>query len=379
MSNMDKAMSIIQDKDVIDDEDKVETDPDKMRGHDVVSTGSIMVNHIIGGNKGADGIPQCPGFPKGKITEIYGPESSGKTTLALHACAQAQMDGGSAAFIDFENALAPAWAKKIGVELEDSASWSQWSPKTMEQGFELVEAFIEGGVDIVVVDSIPAMTPEAELEADVSEMNTGGLGLKARKMSNYLKKILNKNRDTALVFINQTRSKISKFGGGGETTPGGNAINFYAALRIRLEALDHNKDKVELELTGEEIKQPIETETEIYVKKTKVSGHQHKKGKFWIRYNQGIDNLRTIIKMAIHNDLVEKSSSWYYYKEPDGGQDKVQGIDNLRNKIVEDDQLRNWMVSEVVETAESDPSEESDRSEGKSDDGSDTEEDEDEE
>lgn len=352
MSKMAKAMALIKDNDEVDEEDHVVTDPDRMRQHDVVSTGSIMVDHIIGGNKTSSGEAQCPGFPRGKITEIYGPQGSGKTTLALHGCAQAQMNGGSAAFIDFENAIALDWAHKIGVQLDDEDKWSLWQPKSMEQGFELADAFIQGGVDICVIDSIPAMTPQAELDDSVSKMNAGGLGLKARMMSQLTKKLLNKNRETALIFINQTRQKISRFGGGGETTPGGNAINFYCSLRIRLEAVGTRKDDVTNELTGDEIEQPVETETECYIKKSKVSGHQHKKGKFFIRYNQGIDNLRTVMKMAEYNGLIEQAGSWYYYQTPAGDEEKVQGRDNLRDKIIEDDQLREWIIRKVVKTEE---------------------------
>ena len=353
MSKMQKAQSIIQDRDKIDEENKVEMDPEKMRTHDVVSTGSIMADYIIGGNKTATGEPQCPGFPRGKITEVFGPQGSGKTTLTLHACAQAQRSGGSAVFIDFENAISLDWASKIGVDLEDDEKWHLWQPNVMEEGFELIDAYISAGVDIVVVDSIPAMTPQKELEGNISDIDQGGIGLKARLMSRLTQKIVNQNEGTALVFINQVRQNISTgYGGGGETTPGGNAIKFYTSLRLRLEEKSTKKDQVVNELTGEEKTEPVETETELKVIKTKVSGHRYKKGRFWIRFNQGIDNIRTVIKMAEYNDLVEQKGSWFYYQTPSGEEEKVQGRQTLRDKIIEDDQLRKWLVEQVVETDE---------------------------
>lgn len=361
MSNLQKAKSIIQDKDKVDEGNKVETDPEKMSTHPVVSTGSIMADYIIGGNKTSTGDPQCPGFPRGKITEIFGPQGSGKTTLALHACAQAQRDGGSAVFIGFENAISLDWASKIGVDLEDDDKWHLWQPTTLEEGFELIDAYLQADADIIVVDSIPAMTPEAELEGDISDINQGGTALKARVMSKLVQKILDENDNTAMIFINQVRADLNMSGYGpssSETTPGGKAMKFYTSLRLRLEEKSTKKDTVTNELTGETAKEPVETETELKVIKTKVSGHRYKKGRFWIRFNQGIDNIRTVIKMAEANDLVDQRGSWFYYATPNGDEEKVQGRESLRSKIVEDEQLRKWLVEEVVETDEDEEEEE---------------------
>jgi recombination protein RecA len=360
VSTMDKALDIISNKDKTDiEKDKVNTNPDELRTHEAVSTGSIMADHIIGGAKTESGERQCPGFPRGKLTEIFGPQGSGKTTLALHACAQAQYEGGVAAFIDFENALALDWASKIGVDVADDDKWHLWTPQTMERGFEYMDAYIQADADIVVVDSVPAMTPEVELEGSISDMDKGGIGLKARMMSQFTKRILNKNDHTALVFINQTRTNINTgYGPSGEKTPGGNALNFYTSLRLRLEAKDVRKDQIEDEVTGEEKTEPVETETEIKVQKTKVSGNRYKKGRFWIRYNQGIDNIRTVIKMAEYKGLIEKNGAWYSYETPSGEEENIQGRDNLRDEIVSNPQIQEWIMNQVIETDEPDDAQE---------------------
>ncbi len=272
-----------------------------------ISTGSLSLDIATG----------IGGIPRGRITEIYGPESSGKTTLALHAIAEAQKKGGNAAFIDAEHALDIIYANKLGVNCDDLLV-SQ--PDNGEQALEITEILVRSGaMDIVVVDSVAALVPRAEIEG---EMGDAHMGLQARLMSQALRKLTGtiSKTHTSLVFINQIRMKIGVMFGNPETTTGGNALKFYASLRLDIRKTGTLKD-------GQEI---IGTRTKVKVVKNKIAP-PFKEAEFDILYGEGISREGDILDLGVAHDIVEKSGTWYSF----GGNRIGQGRDNARTYLKE--------------------------------------------
>jgi recombination protein RecA len=274
-------------------------------GHDIipVSTGSLGLDIALG----------IGGLPRGRIVEIYGPESSGKTTLTLQVIAEMQKTGGTAAFIDAEHALDPQYAQKLGVNINDLLI-SQ--PDNGEQALEIADMLVRSGsVDIVVIDSVAALTPRAEIEG---EMGDSHMGLQARLMSQALRKLTAniKRSNTLVIFINQIRMKIGVMFGNPETTTGGNALKFYASVRIDIRRTGAIK-------SGEEV---IGSETRVKVVKNKVAP-PFKTADFDILYGEGISREGEIIELGVIHKIVDKSGAWYAY----GGEKIGQGKDNTRN------------------------------------------------
>jgi recombination protein RecA len=264
----------------------------------VVSTGSLTIDLALG----------IGGLPKGRIVEIFGPESSGKTTLCLSVVAQAQKNGGTCAYIDAENALDVVYARKLGVKVDDLLI-SQ--PDTGEQGLEIADMLVRsGGVDVIVVDSVAALTPKAELEGDMGDSH---MGLQARLMSQALRKLTAniKRTNTLVIFINQIRMKIGVMFGSPETTTGGNALKFYSSVRLDIRRTGAIKK-------GEEV---IGSETRVKVVKNKVAP-PFKQADFEILYGEGISRNGELIELGVLNNLVEKSGSWYSYQGGKIGQGK---------------------------------------------------------
>jgi len=274
---------------------------------DVVSTGSLGLDIALG----------VGGLPRGRIIEIYGPESSGKTTLTLQAIAEAQRAGGTAAFVDAEHALDPAYAAKLGVNVQELLV-SQ--PDTGEQALEITDMLVRSGaVDIVVVDSVAALTPKAEIEG---EMGDSHMGLQARLMSQALRKLTGniKRSNTIVIFINQIRMKIGVMFGNPETTTGGNALKFYASVRLDIRRIGALKN-------GEEV---IGNQTRVKVVKNKVAP-PFREAEFEIMYGAGISRQGELIDIGVAQGLVEKSGSWYSYN----GERIGQGKENARNFLRE--------------------------------------------
>ena len=270
---------------------------------EAVSTGSLSLDIALG----------IGGLPRGRVVEIYGPESSGKTTLTLHVIAEMQKLGGTAAFIDAEHALDPQYARRLGVNTDDSLI-SQ--PDTGEQALEITDMLVRsGGVDIVVIDSVAALTPKAEIEG---EMGASHMGLQARLMSQALRKLTSniKKTNTMVIFINQLRMKIGVMFGNPETTTGGNALKFYASVRLDIRRIGAIKK-------GDEI---LGNETRVKVLKNKVAP-PFKQAEFQILYNQGISRESEIIDLGVTHGFVEKAGAWYSVEGERIGQGKDKARD----------------------------------------------------
>jgi recombination protein RecA len=270
---------------------------------DVIPSGSILLDAALG----------VGGYPRGRVVEIYGPESSGKTTLALHAIAESQKQGGIAGFVDAEHALDPVYAKNLGVNVDEL--WVS-QPDTGEQALEIVESLVRSGaMDIIVVDSVAALTPRAEIEG---EMGDSHMGLQARLMSQALRKLtgtISKTK-TCLIFINQIRMKIGVMFGNPETTTGGFALKFYASLRLEVR-------KVESISRGNE--EVVGNKVRVKVVKNKIAP-PFRKAEMDIMFGKGISAVGSMLEAAIQTNLIEKAGSWYSY-----GKERIgQGVDNAR-------------------------------------------------
>jgi len=276
---------------------------------------SMDVETISSGSLGLDIALGVGGLPRGRVVEIYGPESSGKTTLALTAIAEVQRQGGTAAFVDAEHALDPAYAEKLGVNVNELLV-SQ--PDNGEQALEITDMLVRSGaVDMVVVDSVAALTPKAEIEGEMGEMQ---MGLQARLMSQALRKLTGniKRSNGIVVFINQIRMKIGVMFGNPETTSGGNALKFYASVRLDIRRIGAIKN-------GDEV---VGNQTRVKVVKNKVAP-PFREVEFEIMYGAGISREGELIELGVAHNLIEKSGSWYSYK----GERIGQGKDNVRTYL----------------------------------------------
>lgn len=291
---------------------------------EAIPTGALSLDIALG----------IGGVPRGRIIEIYGPESSGKTTLALHVVAEAQKMGGEAAFIDAEHALDPVYAKKLGVDI-DNLIVSQ--PDTGEQALEITESLVRSGaLDVIVVDSVAALVPKAEIDGDMGDSH---MGLQARLMSQALRKLagaLNKTK-TVLIFINQLREKIGVMFGNPETTTGGRALKFYASVRMDIRKTENIKQDGEFKGSRARVK----------IVKNKVAP-PFREAEFDIVYGEGISKAGNILDMAVNLDIIEKSGSWFSYD----GNRIGQGRENVKKYLIENPEILEEVEAKVRENFE---------------------------
>ncbi|MCW3789068.1 recombinase RecA [Plebeiibacterium sediminum] len=296
---------------------------DEVENIPVISTGSLSLDMALG----------VGGFPRGRVIEIYGPESSGKTTLAIHAIAEAQKNGGIAAFIDAEHAFDRFYAEKLGVDIENLLI-SQ--PDNGEQALEIADQLIRSSaIDIIVIDSVAALTPKAEIEG---EMGDSRMGLQARLMSQALRKLtssINKT-NTCCIFINQLREKIGVMFGNPETTTGGNALKFYASLRLDIRRASQIKD-------GEDV---IGSHTRVKVVKNKVAP-PFKKAEFDIMYGEGISKVGEVLDLGVELEIIKKSGSWFSYGDTKLG----QGREAVKNVIKDNPELMDELEQLIIEAS----------------------------
>ncbi len=288
---------------------------------DVISTGSIALDNALG----------IGGLPKGRVVEIYGPESSGKTTLAIHAIAEAQKAGGIAAFIDAEHAFDRFYAQKLGVDVENLLV-SQ--PDNGEQALEITENLIRSGaIDIIVIDSVAALTPKSEIEG---EMGDSKMGLQARLMSQALRKLTStiSKTSTCCIFINQLREKIGVMFGNPETTTGGNALKFYASIRLDIRKVNQIKDAEDV----------IGNRVKVKVVKNKLAP-PFRKAEFDIIYGEGISRVFEIIDLAVEQNIIKKSGSWFSYGETKLG----QGRDAVKKLLLDNPELADELEAKIRE------------------------------
>jgi len=286
---------------------------------DVIPTGSLTLDLALG----------VGGVPKGRVIEIYGPESSGKTTVALHVVAEAQKRGGDAAFIDAEHALDPEYAKKLGVDI-DNLLVAQ--PDTGEQALEIAEALVRSNaLDVVVIDSVAALVPKAEIEG---EMGDSHVGILARLMSQALRKLtgVTAKTGTAVIFINQLREKVGVMYGNPETTPGGRALKFFSSVRLDVRRLEQIKDGTNV----------IGNKTRVKVVKNKVAP-PFKEAEFDIMYGEGISKVGNILDVAVDLDIINKSGAWFSYE----GERLGQGRDNIKKYMLENPEFAEMIESRV--------------------------------
>lgn len=288
---------------------------------DAISSGSLKIDQALG----------IGGFPKGRIIEIYGPESSGKTTLALHAIAEVQKKGGRAAFIDAENAIDPVYAQNLGVQIDDLIL-SQ--PDSGEQALEITELLIKSGaIDLVVIDSVAALVPQAELDGEMSDAH---VGLQARLMSKAMRKlagVMNRSECTA-IFINQLREKVGIMFGNPETTPGGRALKFYASVRLDIRKSEAIKNGTEI----------VGNKVNVKIVKNKVAP-PFKTAVVEIMYGQGISYVAELLDLAVDYDIIQKSGSWFSYK----GEKIAQGRDAAKNYLKNNPEIFNEVDALVKE------------------------------
>ena len=285
----------------------------------VISTGCLSLDVALG----------VGGIPKGRVVEIYGPESSGKTTLALHIVAEAQKAGGFAAFIDAEHAVDPEYSKRLGVNTEELLI-SQ--PDTGEQALEICETLVRSSaLDVIVIDSVAALVPRAELEGDMGDSH---MGLQARLMSQALRKLTGtvSRSNTTVIFINQIREKIGVMFGNPETTPGGRALKFYSSVRLEIRRITTIKDGTEM----------VGSRVRVKVVKNKVAP-PFKKSEFDIMYGQGISLVGDIIDLAVEGNIVEKTGAWYSYDDMKIG----QGRENAKSFLMENSDILDAVTEKV--------------------------------
>jgi recombination protein RecA len=356
MTALQNALKLLSKNKVVDVKKAVVDLSDSQKPVPCISTGSVILDYLIGGYRTETGEKRCPGIPRGRITEIFGGEGCGKTTIATQVAVACQKAGGTVCYLDYEHAFAPTYAADLGLNI-DPSSFALLQPKSWEEGAEIISAMIQSGVDLIVVDSLAAMKPQAVVDSkEVSAI--GRIGHIAALQSDYLPKILNdlEESGTALIYINQLRSNIKTSmydSGPDEETSGGKALKYYASLRIHLKKSRQEYAQVENELTGGVEKQPISNFVKAKNIKNKVSKHQGHQTEFVIRYGEGIDNVRSVIDIAETRKLVKRAGAWYSFTGISGEEIRHQGKENLREFLAGNSEEFYALVKQIQSFAQS--------------------------
>ena len=305
-----------------------------------IPTGSMVIDYLIGGKPNRYGVMPCPGFPRGKVINLYGQESSGKTTLALTVAKSVLNAGGFVLYVDWENAIVPSYAKAIGVNVEDDKHFKLIQPSTLEMGIRQIWVAVKQGFDLIVIDSVGAAIPEAYLEQGVDEKgNSVRIGLVAAKWSIILPELIKEatKSKSCILGISQLRSKINTSGysaGGGETSSaqGGNSWRYYSSLRIGLNRYMQEFSEEYSALTHSKEKMVVGSHIEIKLDKNKISSSQGQKAKFYIKHGEGIDDARSLIDIASHHGIIKKAGAWMNW-EGNAGAIKAQGRDDFKKQM----------------------------------------------
>jgi recombination protein RecA len=302
------------------------------------SSGSIVIDYLIGGKPNRFGVLPCPGYPRGKVINLYGQESSGKTTLALTAAKSILDAGGSVLYIDWEYAIVPSYAKAIGVNVDDDTRFVLSQPSTLETGLGIIWGGIKKGFDLIVIDSVGAAVPKAYLEQGIDEKGDNvRIGLVSQKWSKVLPELVSQaaKSNTCILGISQLRSKINTSGygqGDGSTQQGGNAWRFYSALRIGLARIQQEYGEQYSALTHSKEKMVIGSQIKIRLDKCKIASSQGQDAKFYLKHGEGIDDVRSVIEIASHHGIIKKSGAWLTW-EGQAGEIRAQGKDDFKKQM----------------------------------------------
>lgn len=350
MSKAANFLKIMQKKKTVDMKDVLVDPAAQSKGFECISTGSLIVDNLIGGQTLANGDKVCPGFPRGRLIEIYGGEGSGKTTLALQAAVSCQRAGGTILYLDYENAISFPYAGALGLETS-AESFMYANPSCWEDGAELISGAIDAAIDLIIVDSVAAMVPKATLEGkDISAQ--GRIGMLAGLNSAFLPKIMGplKQSESVLLFINQIRSRIKTSmydTGPDEDTSGGKAIKFFASLRMKLQPRAKEYMEIPDRLTGEKTKQVVSNLVRVEMVKNKMAPNQGHRTEVVIRYGQGFDNVRSVIDIAVRRKIIKKGGAWFAFESTDGQEQKCQGMERLREHFVTNQADFNHILAQV--------------------------------
>ena len=335
-------------------------DLDSPRAH--IPSGSIVLDYLIGGIPNRKGIPPCPGWPRGALSQIYGHESSGKTTVALMAAASVCQRGGNVMFIDWENAVDFAYAEALGVPIQEQDKFLLLQPNTMEDGFKAIYVAAMHGVTLIILDSIGACVPEATFNQSVDEQGElGRVGLLAAKWSKFLPKlsaIVNKT-GTHVMGLSQLRERIGGFGGfGAESTTqqGGRAWKFYSSIRMKFTRIAGEKGKVHDAIQHKVVEKMLASKIKAKVDKSKVSQSQQHENYFWITFGEGIDDIRSCIEIATNYGAIQKGGAWFTWERANGDTIKQQGLSSFRTALDQaegaHDELRTLASRLITQTPE---------------------------
>lgn len=319
-----------------------------------IPTGVVSIDYLFGGSPNKFGVRTCPGIPKGRITQVYGTESSGKTTLALTIAASVAAQGGTVAFIDYENAISIAYAASLGVPVTDPSRFLLAQPDTLEDGFKTIYLMASAGVDLIIIDSVGAAVPADVASQDIKDMGKQRIGLLAQKWSQYLPQMRARitKTGTAVFAIAQIRESLNTMGYGESTTvQGGRAWKFYPDLRVKLDRIKQETTKAYNAVTHVVEDQKASGVIRARIEKCKVSDAQGKEGIFYIKYGRGIDDDRSFIEIAIAHGVIKKGGAWLTWARTDGSEIRGQGQEKFREELAKAkamDELRKMVIPFLV-------------------------------